>query len=131
MDRFDDEIEELIERVIGCAIEVHRKLGPGHPESVYGNALEIVLSRENMVYEREHRYRVMFEDKDVGEGRIDFWIGSRLVLEIKAKKALDPTDIAQVVAYLTQKNEQVGLLLNFNVAVLKQGIRRVVRSREL
>lgn len=131
MDRFDDEIERLVERVIGCAIEVHRKLGPGLPEVVYGNALEIVFRREGIPYEREHRFQVFFDDEPVGQGRMDFWIANRLVLEDKAKKALDATDIAQVVGYLSHKKEPVGLLLNFNVAVLKNGIRRVVRSKDM
>jgi GxxExxY protein len=131
MDRFDDEIEGLIERVIGCAIEVHRKLGPGHPESVYGNALEIVFRREGIHYEREHRFQILFAGQRVGEGRIDFWVGNRLVLEDNAKKALDPTDIAQTVGYLTHKGEPVGLLLNFNVALMKDGIRRIIRSKDM
>jgi GxxExxY protein len=131
MDKFDDEIEALIVRVIGCAIEVHRKLGPGHPERVYGNALEIVFRREEILYQREHHYRVLFDGDDVGEGRMDFWVANRLVVEDKSKKALDATDVAQVIAYLTQKKEPVGLLLNFNVAAMKHGIRRVVQSEQL
>lgn len=131
MDKFDDEIENWMTRAIGCAIEVHRKLGPGYPEAFYGNALEIVFKREGIPYEREHRFRVEFDGQAIGEGRMDFWVGNRLVVEDKAKKALDPTDIAQVIAYLTQKKEPVGLLLNFNVAVMKQGIRRVVQSEQL
>lgn len=131
MDRFDDEIEGYIERVIGCAIEVHRKLGPGLPEVVYGNALEIVFKREGIPYEREHLFEVLFDGQSVGRGRMDFWVGGRLVLEDKAKKALDSTDIAQAVGYLSHKKEPVGLLLNFNVAVMKNGIRRVVRSKDM
>jgi len=131
MDRFDDEIEGLIERVIGCAIEVHRKLGPGHPEAVYGNALEIVFQREGIPYQREHRFQILFDGQPVGEGRIDFWVGDRLVLEDKAKSALAPIDVAQTVGYLTHKKEPVGLLLNFNVALMKEGIRRVIRSEDM
>lgn len=131
MDRFDDEIEGLIQRVIGCAIEVHRKLGPGHPEVVYGNALEIVFRREGIPYQREHRFRILFDGEDVGEGKLDFWIGNRLVLENKAKRAFDATDLAQAVGYLTHKKEPVGLMLNFNVAVMKDGIRRVIRTKDM
>jgi GxxExxY protein len=132
VDRFDDEIEALIWAVIGCAIEVHRSLGLGHPESVYGNALSNELNRRELVFEREHCYHVKYKGDDVGEGRIDFWVGGRLVVEIKAVKEVDPVHVAQVVAYLTQKGEQVGLLLNFNVAAMKdKGIRRVVRTRDM
>ena len=131
MDRFDDELENLIERVIGCGIEVHRKLGPGLPEVVYGNALEIVFKREGIPYEREHYFEVRFDDLPVGRGRMDFWVGGRLVLEDKAIRALSPTDISQVVGYLTHKREPVGLILTFNVALMKDGIRRVVRSKDM
>jgi GxxExxY protein len=131
LDKFDDEIERLMVKVIGCAIEVHRKLGPGHPEAVYGNAVEVVFKREGIPYQREHRFKIMFDGQEVGEGRMDFLVAGRLVLEEKAKKGIDPTDVAQVIGYLTHKKERVGLLLNFNVAVMKQGIRRVVRTEQL
>ena len=118
--------------VIGCAIRVHRALGPGYPEAVYSNALAKEMSKQGLTFEREHCHRVLYCGEDVGEGRLDFWVGSRLVLEIKAVKKLDAVHVAQVVAYLTQKQEPVGLLLNFQVAVMKgNGIRRVIRSREL
>ena len=132
MDRFDDEIEGLMTAVIGCAIRVHRALGPGYPESVYGNALEKEMVRAGLVFSREHRFEVIFTGDPVGEGKLDFWVGGRLVVEIKAVKALQDVHVAQVVTYLTQMKEPLGLLLNFQVAVLKDhGIRRVIRSREL
>lgn len=131
MDRFDDEIEALIARVIGSAIEVHRKLGPGLQEATYGNALELVFKRDGLPYEREHRFEVLFDGQKVGEGRMDFLVSGRLVLEDKAKRAIDLTDIAQVVGYLSYKKEPVGLLLNFNVAVMKDGIRRVIRTKDM
>lgn len=131
MDRFDDEIEELISRVIRSAIRVHKALGPGLPEVTYVNALELVLKSDAIPYEREHRFEVLFDGQRVGEGRIDFWVGGRLVVEDKAKRAFDLTDIAQVVGYLAHKKEPVGLLLNFNVAAMKDGIRRVVRTKDM
>jgi GxxExxY protein len=132
MDRFDEEIEGLMTAVIGCAIRVHRALGPGHPEGVYGNALAREMFRAGLTYEREHRYQVMFVGEQVGEGKLDFWVGNRLVVELKAVKSLDMVHVAQVVAYLTQKKEPVGLLLNFQVAVMKgKGIKRVILSNEL
>jgi GxxExxY protein len=129
MDMFDDEIEALAQAVIGAAIEVHRHLGPGHPESVFCRALEIELGLREIAHRREHHYRVLYKGKDVGEGRIDFWVGDRLTVEIKAVEALSDTHTGQVVAYLTQKGEPVGLLINFNVAVLKRGLKRVIQSR--
>lgn len=131
MDRFDDEIESLIDRVIGCAIEVHRHLKPGYPENVFANAFELELLRVAIPFEREHRFEVQYKGEKVGEGRIDFWVGGRLVVEIKATSGIDLAHVAQVVGYLAQKNEPVGLILNFNAATMKQGIRRVVRTRDL
>lgn len=131
MDRFDDEIERLAEAVIGAAIEVHRHLGPGHPESVYCNALGHELELRGIPAIREHFYRVKHKDLDVGEGRIEFWVGNRLTVEIKAIEGLLPVHIGQVVAYLSQKGEPVGLLINFNVSVLKNGLKRVVRSKSV
>lgn len=129
MDRFDDEIETLVEAVIGAAIEVHRHLGPGHPENVYCNALSVEFGFRSIPFAREHHYRVNYKDHDVGEGRIDFWVGNRLTLEIKAIDTLTDVHVGQVVAYLSQKKEPIGLLINFNVAVLKRGLKRIIRSR--
>ncbi|MCA8915454.1 MAG: GxxExxY protein [Planctomycetes bacterium] len=129
MDRFDDEIEQLAEAVIGAAIEVHRHLGPGHPESVYCSALEYEFELRSIGNQREHHYRVRYKGKDVGEGRLDFWVGKRLTVEVKAVEELSPVHSGQVVAYLSQKDEPVGLLINFNVPVLRRGLRRIVRSK--
>lgn len=128
MDRFDDEIEHLAEAVIGAAIEVHRHLGPGHPESVYCNAIEYEFELRGIIHSREQHYRVVYKDRNVGEGRVDFWVGERLTVEIKATEALADVHVGQVLAYLSQKHEPVGLLINFNVAVLKKGLKRVIRS---
>ena len=130
MDRFDDEIETLLKDVIGAAIEVHRLLGPGHPENVYGSALAAEFLLRGIPFEREHPYAVVYKEERVGEGRLDFWVGKRLVVEIKAVESLSDAHIGQVVAYLSQKGEPLGLLINFNVSVLKNGgIRRVIRSK--
>ena len=128
MDRFDDEIEELAAAVIGAAIEVHRHLGAGHHESVYGNALEHELRLRDIPYERERSIQVTYKEVGVGEGRLDFWISGRLVVELKAVPQLSPVYTAQVVSYLAIVNEPVGLLINFNTRVLKDGIKRIVRS---
>lgn len=129
MDRFDDEIEALANLVIGSAIEVHRHQEPGHPESVYCNALEIELGLRDISHRREHHYCVRYKEHDVGEGRIDFWVGERLTVEIKAVEDLTDTHTGQVVAYMSQKKEPLGLLINFNVAILKKGLNRVILSR--
>jgi GxxExxY protein len=129
MDRFDDEIEALVAAVIGAAIEVHRHLGPGHPENVYCNALEVEFGLRTIKHAREPHSRVNYKDHDVGEGRIEFWLGNRRTLEVKAIETLTDVHVGQVVAYLSQKKEPVGLLINFNVIVLKKGLKRVIRSQ--
>ena len=130
MDRFDDEIESLLQSVVGAAIEVHRLLGPGHPERVYSSALAREMLLRDIPFEQEYPYAVIYKQEAVGEGRLDFWVGGRLVVEIKATDGLSDAHVSQVVAYLSQMREPLGLLLNFNVSVLKNGgIRRVILSK--
>ncbi|MCC6572689.1 MAG: GxxExxY protein [Planctomycetes bacterium] len=129
MDRFDDEIEKLAADVIGAAIEVHRHLGPGHAEAFYAKAMEIELGLRGIPFEREHRFEVGYKDRKLGEGRIDFWVGKRLSTELKAVKGIDDSHIQQVVFYLSNKKEPLGLVINFNVGLLKNGIRRVVQTK--
>lgn len=130
MIRFDDEIERLMEAVIGAAIAVHRELGPGHQESVYENALVVELLARELRVERQVTGAVHYRDKRVGEYRIDVLVEGRLVVELKAVESLHPVHYAQVVSYLKLRGERVGLLLNFNVTLLKdQGIKRVIFTR--
>ena len=126
MDRFDDEIESLGEAAIGAAIEVHRHLGPGHTESVYCNALSREFVLRGIEFEREYPFDVRYKDDVVGQGRIDFWIEGRLVLEVKALKELHDAHVGQVIFYLSNMGEPLGLLINFNTSLLRKGIRRVV-----
>lgn len=129
MDRFDDEIERLAYEVIGSAIEVHRHLGMGHPESAYCNALAREFDVRGLAYEREYRYTIVYKDEVVGEGRLDFFVGKRLTVEIKAVEAIVEAHRGRVGNYLAAVKEPLGLLINFNVALLKdKGITRVVRS---
>lgn len=129
MDRFDDEIETLAEAVIGAAIEVHRHLGPGHTEAVYGNALSLELKRRDLRQQREYAFKVQYKGDCVGEGRVDFLVGGRLVVEIKAVRGIDDAHVAQTLFYLANVKSPLGLIINFNVTLLKNGIRRVVDRR--
>jgi len=129
MDRFDDEIEKLAYEVIGAAIEVHRHLGMGHPESAYCNALARELDARGIPYEREHRYTISYKGTVVGEGRLDFFVGRRLTVEIKAVESVVDAHRGRTGNYLAAMKEPLGLLINFNVSVLKdKGISRVVKS---
>ncbi len=129
MKRFDEHIETLIKRVIGAAISVHRELGPGFPESVYSNSLAIELDYQGIPFSKEHRFDVSYRNKHVGEGRMDFLIDNRLVLELKAIESLAPVHDSQVVVYLNHQKEPVGLLINFNDATLKAGLKRIINPR--
>ena len=122
-------INELTEKVIGLAIKVHRKLGPGFLESVYQAALTYELQKAGIQFEKEKELPVYYEDimLDVGF-RCDFIIDGRLIIECKAVKELTEIDKAQLLNYLKLTNLRVGLLINFNVLILKNGIKRLVNN---
>lgn len=127
-DALDPELEELARQVIGAAIEVHRCLGPGYSEPVYDEALAIELALRQIPCARQPTFALDYKGNIVGTGRLDFLIADRLVLELKAVDALGPVHRAQVLSYLQAKKLQLGLLVNFNSAVLKDGIKRVILS---
>ena len=121
------EADALATLVVGAAIEVHRQLGPGYPESVYENALCIELAARAIPFERQHPVTVRYRGELVGEGRIDIMAGGILVVELKSVEELARVHFAQVKAYLRATRQELGLLLNFDVALLKDGgIHRVV-----
>ena len=123
------EVDELARKVIGAAIEVHRALGPGCTENVYEEALSIEISNQNIPFERQYRVAVEYKGKKVGEGRLDLLIAQILPVELKAVDSLAPIHQAQLISYLKMTRLQLGLLINFNVPMLKQGIKRVIYSQ--
>ncbi|MCB9933366.1 MAG: GxxExxY protein [Planctomycetes bacterium] len=130
MVRFDDEIEALIQKVIGAAIEVHRVLGPGYPESVYERALCHELQLQGITHRRQVDFDVEYKGAIVGSGRIDLLVEERLIVELKAVTELPAVFKQQVVAYLKSRSENVGLLLNFNVIKLNDGgIHRIIFTK--
>ena len=122
-------INELTEKVTGLAIKVHRKLGPGFLESAYQAALAYELQKAGIQFEKEKELPVYYEDimLDVGF-RCDFIIDGRLIIECKAVKELTEIDKAQLLNYLKLTNLRVGLLINFNVLILKNDIKRLVNN---
>lgn len=124
--RVDDELEELAKQVIGAAIEVHRHLGPGLKESVYMNALCHELCLRGIPFEREVSYEIRFKGVLVGQGRMDLVVSKRLAVEGKSVDELARRDRLQTLFYLRHLKEPLGLLLNFNVALMKEGIKRVL-----
>lgn len=118
---------DLTERIIGCALTVHRELGPGLLEATYEEALCIELDDNGISYERQAAIPVKYKTQVVGEYRIDLLVEGRVVVELKAVERLDPLFEAQVLTYLKAANVKVGLLVNFNSRLLKGGIKRLVR----
>ncbi len=122
----DPELNALATCVIGAGIEVHRQMGPGFSESAYEEAFCIELALQGISYRRQVRINLNYKGKPVGEGIIDLLIDEKLVVELKSVAQLAPVHEAQLVAYLKMTGLQIGLLMNFNVAILKDGLKRVV-----
>lgn len=123
-----EQVDGLAYAVIGAAIEVHRLLGPGFLEAVYEQALAVELRLRGIPFSRQAVVAVNYKGQLVGEGRLDLLVGNALIVELKAVDALAPIHFAQVISYLKMTGHQLGLLINFNVPILKEGIKRVVRS---
>lgn len=111
------------------AIKVHRTLGPGFLESVYQAALAYELEKAGIPFEKEKGLPVAYEDILLEVGfRCDFLIDNKIIVECKALKELTPVDHAQLLNYLKITDLQVGLLINFNVKTLTNGIKRIVNN---
>jgi GxxExxY protein len=119
-----DEIEDLITRTIGCCITVHRELGAGLPEHAYAKALGLELKAAQLSFEREKRVPLEYRGEFLCDVFLDFVVGGSLVLEIKSVEHLAPIHHSQTLNYMRVSRIRVGLLVNFNVPVLKEGIRR-------
>ena len=120
-------MQDLTNKVIGAAIHVHRELGPGLLESAYQECLNYLLVKNGLFVEREKAIPVKFEDVSLDCGyRIDLLVEKSLVLELKCVERLQPIHTAQILSYLKLGGYKVGLLLNFNVTLMKRGIKRIV-----
>jgi len=120
------ELDILARKVIGAAIEVHRALGPGFLEAVYQEALSRELENAGIYFDRQAAVKVHYKGYEVGNGRIDMLVENELVVELKAIDNLAPIHQAQVISYLRALNKPLGLLINFNVSLLRQGVKRIV-----
>ncbi|MBI2838741.1 MAG: GxxExxY protein [Acidobacteria bacterium] len=120
-------MKELTERIIGAAIEVHRTIGPGLLESAYEECLAHELRLHGLEFERQVPLPVNYKGVKLDSGyRLDFLVGKFVVVELKAVDALQPIHEAQLLTYLKLGGWTLGLLLNFNVPVLKDGFKRLV-----
>ncbi|MEB3178473.1 MAG: GxxExxY protein [Nostocaceae cyanobacterium] len=122
--------ETLAYQVIGAAIEVHRVLGAGFLEEVYHQALREEFLLREIPHNFKHPVAVTYKRRQVGAGELDFLVGGVLIVELKAVQNLTPIHEAQLMSYLKMTQLRLGLLINFNVPFLKQGIQRIIRSSQ-
>ncbi|PYR20340.1 MAG: GxxExxY protein [Acidobacteria bacterium] len=120
------QIEELTEKVIGCAIEVHRILGPGLLESVYRECMIIEMKREHLRVDSERQIPFDYKGQRISGGlKLDLLVNGCVVVELKAVERLHPIHLAQVITYLKISGCPAGLLMNFNSTTLRAGLRRL------
>ena len=118
---------ESSRRVIACAIRVHQKMGPGLLEAVYSKCLSYELEKNGLRFEKEARIPLRYDGVDLGCGhRADFIVEDELIIELKAALGHDPVYEAQLLSYLNLAGIRYGLLINFKVPLLRDGIRSVV-----
>jgi GxxExxY protein len=121
------EFDDLSNRVIGCAIEVHRQLGPGLLESAYEQCLAHELNRNEIAFQLQHPQPVQYKDIRLDCGyRIDILVENELILELKSVEEIKGIHEAQLLTYMKLAGVKIGLLINFNVTKLKDGIKRFV-----
>jgi len=121
-----DDLETLVHDTIGCCITVHRTLGPGLLEAIYSRAICVELTAAGIGFEREKAYPVMYRRELLCEQRLDLVVGGQLVVEIKSVEQLATLHHAQLLSYMRIARLRVGLLMNFNVAVLRDGLKRKI-----
>jgi GxxExxY protein len=122
-------LNQLTEKIIGAAIKIHRRLGPGLLESAYETCLVFELQEMALRVEQQKAVPLVYENVKLECGfRADIVVEGRIVVEVKSKEALHPVDHAQVLSHLRLLGLQVGLLINFHVVALKDGIRRIVNN---
>lgn len=118
---------EISNKIIGCAIKVHTLLGPGLLESAYQACLYYELMKAGLEVRKEVPMPIVYEEVKLDHGyRIDLLVENRVVVEIKTVEAFTDVHSAQVLTYLRLGNYKLGLLINFHVSLLKQGIKRII-----
>ena len=122
----EKELNQITEKIIGCAIEIHRELGPGLLESIYESALCIEVDSIGLAYERQKSLSVIYKNKSLGNFRVDLVVDGSVVLELKSVERYDPLFEAQILSYMKLGHYPLGLLINFNVEILKDGIKRLM-----
>jgi GxxExxY protein len=120
---------EIATKIIGCAIKVHQTLGPGLLEKAYQESLFYKLQQAGLYVEKEKPMPLIFEEVKLDCGyKIDILVENKVVIELKSVESLNDVHLAQTLTYLKLGNYKLGLLMNFNVLLLKQGIKRIANN---
>jgi len=116
----------ITERIIGCAIEVHRNLGPGLLETLYEDALCFEFDDSRIKYKRQIEIPAIYKGHELGCYRLDLLVENEIIVELKAVEIVNPLYKAQLLSYLRVTGKRLGLLINFNVPFLRDGIKRII-----
>src|SRR5688572_2464736 len=116
---------DVTSKIIGCAMEVHNNLGNGFQEVVYQRALSIEMKLQNILHEREKEMPLSYKGNNIGTRRVDFFVDKKIMVEIKAIKALEEVHLAQAINYLEAYQMEIGLLINFGGVKLQ--VNRVMK----
>ena len=122
----EPEADRMMSHVIGCAIAVHRALGPGFVESIYRKAMCVELDARRLQYEVERPIRVAYRGVEIPGQRVDLIVGGLIIVELKAVARIDRVHVGQVISYLKTTGLRGGLLINFRVPLLVRGLKRIV-----
>ena len=122
-----DDIDSLTYRIIGCAMEVYKQLGPGLLESIYEQALRHELQLNDMPVESQVEVNVNYKGRNITDNlRLDLLVDNRVIVELKSVEELKPVHHKQLLTYLRLMDKKIGLLINFNTDNLMDGIKRVI-----
>jgi GxxExxY protein len=111
--------EELTKKIIGCAMEVHKRLGNGFQEVIYQRALDIEMKLAGLNFSREMEMTIFYRDYEIGTRRVDFFVESKIMVELKALVKLEDVHLAQAMNYLEAYKMEIGLLINFGAKSLE------------
>ena len=128
--KFPDLGARLSQKIIGAGIEVHKYLGPGLLESIYEEALAIELKHAGLAFERQKSIPVEYKGIPIGNNfKADFIVEDKMIIELKSVEKVMPIHEAQLLTYMKLSNIELGLIMNFNTVLLKDGIKRMALSR--
>jgi GxxExxY protein len=127
MDKKKYPYADITEKIIGCAMKVHNKLGNGFQEVIYQRALAIEFRKNNIGFQREFEMDIYYDEEAIGKRRVDFLVEDKIMVELKALTELDNSQPAQTINYLEAYNLEIGLLINFGAKSLQ--FKRYINSK--